>query len=51
LLSDDGGRRQMGENGRRLVEERYTWKEVVRQLVGVYSDIAECKRMLQIGDR
>jgi glycosyltransferase involved in cell wall biosynthesis len=44
LLSDDAGRRQMGGNGRRLVEERYTWKEVVRQLVDVYTDIDNSRR-------
>jgi glycosyltransferase involved in cell wall biosynthesis len=44
VLNDDSGRRQMGDNGRKLVEERYTWKEVVRQLLDAYRDIAGQKR-------
>ena len=34
-LSDDE-RRQMGANGRRLVEERYTWAAVVKEMVKGY---------------
>ena len=34
-MSDDE-RRQMGENGRRLVEEGYTWDAVVKTMVKGY---------------
>ena len=34
-LSDDE-RRQMGANGRRLVEEKYTWAAVVKEMVKGY---------------
>ena len=34
-MSDDE-RRQMGENGRRLVEEEYTWTAVVKEMVKGY---------------
>ena len=37
-LSDDE-RRQMGANGRRLVEERYTWAAVVKEMVKGYERI------------
>ena len=35
----DGERRQMGENGRRLVEEKYTWDAVVKNMVIGYKAI------------
>jgi len=37
-LSDDE-RRQMGTNGRRLVEERYTWAAVVKKMSDRYGNI------------
>lgn len=37
-LSDDE-RRQMGANGRRLVEEKYTWTAVVKEMVKGYERI------------
>ena len=37
-LSDDE-RRQMGANGRRLVEEKYTWAAVVKEMVKGYERI------------
>ena len=38
-LSDDE-RRQMGERGRRLVEEKYTWAAVVKAMVKGYEEAA-----------
>ena len=40
-LSDDE-RRQMGANGRRLVEEKYTWAAVVREMVKGYGEVVRC---------
>ena len=37
-LSDDE-RRQMGANGRRLVEEKYTWGAVVKEMVKGYESV------------
>lgn len=36
LLDDEPGRRRMGENGRRLVRDRFTWPRVGRELLAVY---------------
>lgn len=41
-LSDDE-RRQMGANGRRLVEEKYTWEAVVKEMVRGYGEIVAWK--------
>ena len=40
-LSDDE-RRQMGANGRRLVEEKYTWQAVVKEMVKGYELVVSC---------
>ena len=40
VLNDGDLRRQMGANGRRLVEEKYTWDRVAVQLEGAYSALA-----------
>ena len=40
-LSDDELRR-MGENGRRLVEEKYTWEAAVKAMVKGYELVASC---------
>ena len=37
-LSDDE-RRQIGANGRRLVEEKYTWEAVVKEMVKGYQEV------------
>ena len=42
LLSDDE-RRQMGENGRRLVEEKYTWDAVVKEMFKRYEEILDAR--------
>jgi glycosyltransferase involved in cell wall biosynthesis len=39
LLRDSDARRIMGENGRRLVLERYTWDPAAQAMIGVYEDI------------
>jgi len=41
-MSDDE-RRQMGENGRRLVEEKYTWDAVVKEMVKGYEEVSDGK--------
>ena len=41
-MSDDE-RREMGEHGRRLVEEKYTWKAVVTAMVKGYEEILGVK--------
>jgi len=32
----DAERAEMGENGRRLVEERYQWSAVARRMIAAY---------------
>ncbi len=39
MMSDDG-RRQIGERGHRLVEEKYTWEAVVKEMVKGYLDVS-----------
>ncbi|MBL6934957.1 MAG: glycosyltransferase [Alphaproteobacteria bacterium] len=39
LLDDPMARRHMGEQGRRLVEERYRWDRIGDRLAAVYADI------------
>ncbi len=39
LLSNDVLRNQMGDNGRRLIKERFTQDQVMRELLNVYRDI------------
>ena len=39
-LSDDE-RRQMGANGRRLVEEKYTWAAVVKKMMAGYESVSD----------
>ena len=43
LLNDGDLRRQMGANGRRLVEARYTWDRVAFQLEGLYRGLIKRK--------
>lgn len=35
---------EMGERGRRLVEEKYTWDAVVKSMVKGYEDVASCRK-------
>ncbi len=41
LLRDEGMRKRMGSAGRKLVEEKYTWKKVVEKIERVYSEVLE----------
>lgn len=40
LIKDEGLRRQLGENGRRLAE-RYSWKNVTTQVIDYYYELLE----------
>ena len=40
LLDDPKLRQQIGQNGRRLVEEKYNWPDVVNRLDKIYEQIA-----------
>jgi phosphatidyl-myo-inositol alpha-mannosyltransferase len=39
LLAEEERRRRLGESARRLAEERYSWDEVARRLLGVYERV------------
>ena len=39
VLLSDAARRAMGERGRKLVEEKYTWEAVVRKMVKGYEEV------------
>jgi glycosyltransferase involved in cell wall biosynthesis len=39
VLDDEGGRRRMGEAGRRRVRERFTWSAIVDQIEQVYGEL------------
>ena len=39
LLADEPRRRALGEAGRRLVEERYSWDAIARRLVEIYAQV------------
>lgn len=39
MLMSDEERREMGERGRRLVEEKYTWDAVVKSMVKGYEEV------------
>lgn len=39
LLKDDSLRKEMGENGRRLVREKFSWEKIGARLVGLYKSI------------
>jgi len=40
----DEERREMGENGRRLVESKYQWASIAKAVTGVYDEILSHKR-------
>jgi glycosyltransferase involved in cell wall biosynthesis len=44
LLADDHLRKQMGENGRRLVEEQYDWNTIVGSVIDLYQQAAQASR-------
>jgi glycosyltransferase involved in cell wall biosynthesis len=39
LLSNPGLMQQMGENGKRVVKEQFTWEAVAQKMEGVYADM------------
>lgn len=39
LLKDETRRHAMGQNGRRLIQDQFTWDRVALQIVEVYEDI------------
>lgn len=40
VLSDEPHRKRMASNGRRLVEERFTWPRIAEKTIGVYEQLA-----------
>lgn len=44
LLDDRNLREEMGKRGKRLVEEKYTWQKVARQMIEVYEQVLESHR-------
>ncbi len=41
LLGNDALRKEMGRNGRKLVEKKYTWEKVVEMVERVYREVEE----------
>ncbi|WP_421659453.1 glycosyltransferase [Leptothermofonsia sp. ETS-13] len=46
LLTSSNLRRELGDNGRRLAKERYSWRAIAQNLIPVYSTIAAQKILL-----
>lgn len=44
LIDDDELRVKMGENGRHLVQDKFTWRIVARDLLKVYDDVVLAQR-------
>ena len=44
LLDNRNLREEMGKRGKRVVEEKYTWQKVARQMIEMYEDILESHR-------
>lgn len=44
LLDDRNSREEMGKRGKRLVEKKYTWPKIARQMIEVYKQILENHR-------
>lgn len=47
----DSERREMGERGRRLVEEKYTWGAVVKKIVKAYGAVKNGRVEVEMGRR
>ncbi len=45
LLTSPNLRHELGDNGRRLAKERYSWRAIAQNLIPVYSIIATQKRL------
>ena len=41
LLGNEERRRELGRNGRRLAEERYTWERVAAKTLSLYRELIE----------
>jgi len=41
LLENDELRKKMGENARKTVEEKFTWKKIAQKYIGIYKKIYE----------
>jgi len=41
MLENPGMRKKMGENGRKLVEEKYTWDKIVSKYLKIYGEILQ----------
>jgi len=41
LLGDGAGAREMGENGKKLVERKYSWEKVTGQMIDIYDEALE----------
>jgi len=47
LLSDDNARKEMGENGKRLAMEKYTWDKISGEMIDVYENIIKKQFLCQ----
>ena len=43
LLDDPQLRRRMGQNGKNLVEAKFTWSKVAERMLGVYEEVLKCR--------
>ncbi|MQY59458.1 MAG: glycosyltransferase, partial [Clostridia bacterium] len=50
LLDDRNLREEMGERGKKLVEEKYTWPEVAKEMIEVYEQILDSHRANRFRD-
>ncbi len=41
LYKDENARKQMGENARRAVEEKWNWKETSKSLIAMYRSLGD----------
>jgi hypothetical protein len=43
LIKNPGLRKKLGRNGRRLVEEKYSWEKVAKKFVSIYKNLTILK--------
>ena len=43
MALSDAARREMGEHGRKLVEEKYTWDAVARKMINGYEEVLNAR--------
>jgi glycosyltransferase involved in cell wall biosynthesis len=41
LIDDEGARRQMGENGRKAVRDKYSWEQMSKRLFRIYAELLQ----------